>query len=132
MPGSTPYLFGPCADKKGLLDQVREKAATLRSIEVPKLVDPRRISVANLVLVIGTMIGGWALIGVLIDVTNSFDTIIGADWIWVAAVFLLANAAFVGTAVEDMGSVAGALQFVRVLALEVGEQLQWDRRGNAQ
>ena len=114
-------MFELSGARKGLLDQVREKAAAEKSIEVPKLVDPRRISVANLVLVIGTMVGGWALIGVLIDVTNSFDTIIGADWIWVAAVFVLGNAAFVGTAVEDLGSVSGSLQFIRVLALEIGE-----------
>jgi uncharacterized membrane protein YbhN (UPF0104 family) len=117
--------------KKGLLDQVREKAATAASIEVPTLVEPRRISIASLVLVIGTVIGGWALIGVLIDVTNSFDTIIGADWLWVAAVFVLANAAYVGTAVEDMGSVAGALQFVRVLALEVGNSFSGIAGGTA-
>ena len=129
--GLDPLLVRALRGKKGLLDQVREKAATAKSIEVPKLVEPRRISIANLVLVIGTVIGGWALIGVLIDVTNSFDTIIGADWIWVAAVFVLANAAYVGTAVEDMGSVAGALQFVRVLALEVGNSFSGIAGGTA-
>ncbi len=129
--GLDPVLVRSLRGHKGLLDQVREKAATAKSIEVPKLVEPRRISIANLVLVVGTMIGGWALIGVLIDVTSSFDTIIGADWIWVAAVFLLANAAYVGTAVEDMGSVAGALQFVRVLALEVGNSFSGIAGGTA-
>ena len=117
--------------QKGLLDQVRERAASAASIEAPKLAEPRRISVANLVLVIGTVIGGWALIGVLIDVTNSFDTIIGADWLWVVAVIVLANSAYVGTAVEDMGSVAGALQFIRVLALEVGNSFSGIAGGTA-
>jgi len=129
--GLDPVLVRALRGHKGLLDQVREKAATAASIEVPKLVEPRRISIASLVLVIGTVIGGWALVGVLIDVTNSFDTIIGADWIWVVAVFLLANAAYVGTAVEDMGSVAGALQFVRVLALEVGNSFSGIAGGTA-
>ena len=129
--GFDPVLVRALRAHKGLLDQVREKAAAVKSIEVPKLVEPRRISIANLVLVIGTMIGGWALIGVLIDVTNSFDTIIGADWIWVAAVFLLGNAAFVGTAVEDLGSVSGSLQFIRVLALEIGESFSGIAGGTA-
>lgn len=129
--GLDPMLVRALRAHKGLLDQVREKAAAVKSIEVPKLVEPRRISIANLVLVIGTMIGGWALIGVLIDVTNSFDTIIGADWIWVAAVFLLGNAAFVGTAVEDLGSVSGSLQFIRVLALEIGESFSGIAGGTA-
>ena len=129
--GFDPVLVRALRAHKGLLDQVREKAAAVKSIDVPKLVEPRRISIANLVLVIGTMIGGWALIGVLIDVTNSFDTIIGADWIWVAAVFLLGNAAFVGTAVEDLGSVTGSLQFIRVLALEIGESFSGIAGGTA-
>ena len=129
--GFDPVLVRALRAHKGLLEQVREKAAAVKSIEVPKLVEPRRISIANLVLVIGTMIGGWALIGVLIDVTNSFDTIIGADWIWVAAVFLLGNAAFVGTAVEDLGSVSGSLQFIRVLALEIGESFSGIAGGTA-
>ena len=129
--GLDPVLVRALRAHKGLLDNVREKTAAAKSIEVPKLVEPRRMSIANLVLAIGTVIGGWALIGVLIDVTNSFDTIIGADWIWVAAVFLLGNAAFVGTAVEDLGSVSGTLQFIRVLALEIGESFSGIAGGTA-
>ena len=45
---------------------------------MPKLVEPRRVSWPTLIMVIGTLIGGWALIGVLIDVSKSFDTVIGA------------------------------------------------------
>jgi len=37
----------------------------------------RRVSVPTLILAIGTLVGGWALIGTLINVTNSFDTIVG-------------------------------------------------------
>ena len=48
-----------------------------------------------------------------------------------AAVFLLGNAAFVGTAVEDLGSVSGSLQFVRVLALEIGESFSGIAGGTA-
>ena len=129
--GLDPVLVRALRAHKGLLDNVREKTAAAKSIEVPQLVEPRRMSIANLVLAIGTVIGGWALIGVLIDVTNSFDTIIGADWIWVAAVFLLGNAAFVGTAVEDLGSVSGTLQFIRVLALEIGESFSGIAGGTA-
>jgi uncharacterized membrane protein YbhN (UPF0104 family) len=118
-PGLDPILVRDLRGQKKLLDQVREQAARAKSIEVPKLAEPRRISWANLILIVGTMIGGWALIGVLIDVTQSFDTIIGADWLWVIAAFILAQLAFAGSAVEDMGSVAGQLPFIRVLALEI-------------
>jgi glycosyltransferase 2 family protein len=129
--GLNPILARDLRGRKKLLDQVREQAARAESIEVPKLAEPRRISVANLVVIIGTMIGGWALIGVLIDVTQSFDTIIGADWLWVIAAFVLAQLAFAGSAVEDMGSVAGELQYVRVLALEIANSFSGLAGGTA-
>jgi uncharacterized membrane protein YbhN (UPF0104 family) len=129
--GLNPVLARDLRGHKKLLDQVREQAARAESIEVPKLAEPRRISVANLVLIIGTLIGGWALIGVLIDVTQSFDTIIGADWLWVIAAFVLAQLAFAGSAVEDMGGVAGELQFGRVLALEIANSFSGLAGGTA-
>lgn len=101
------------------LDEVRQVAADAEGIEVPDLIEPRRLRWATVVLVLGSVIGGWALLGVLIDVANSFDTVTGANWLWVAAVFVLAQLGFVGSAVEDLGSVAGELPFIRVLALEV-------------
>src|SRR5205823_3213963 len=117
--GLDPLLVRDLRGHKKLLDEVREQAARAKSIEVPKLAEPRRIGWPTLILIVGTMIGGWALIGVLIDVTQSFDTIIGANWLWVVAAFILAQLAFAGTAVEAMGSVAGRLPFARVLGLEI-------------
>jgi uncharacterized membrane protein YbhN (UPF0104 family) len=70
-------------------------------------------------MVIGTLIGGWALIGVLLDVSKSFDTVIGAEWLWVVMAFILAQLAYVASAVESIGSVAGPLPFLRVVAVEV-------------
>ena len=105
--------------KKDLLEDVRGRAAEGASIEVPKLVQPRRVSWATLILIVGTMVGGWALIGVLIDVSRSFDTVIGADWLWVGVALVLAQLAYAASAVETVGSVAGRLPFGPVLALEV-------------
>src|SRR5205823_3080426 len=107
--GLDPVLVRELRGRKKLLGQVREHAARAASIEVPKLAEPRRISWPTLILIVGTVIGGWALIGVLVDVTQSFDTIIGANWPWVAAAFVLAQLAFAGTAVETLRSVAGQL-----------------------
>jgi uncharacterized membrane protein YbhN (UPF0104 family) len=129
--GLDPILVRDLRRHKKLLDQVREQAARAESIEVPKLAEPRRISWPNLILIVGTLIGGWALIGVLIDVTKSFDTIIGADWLWVVAAFVLAQLAFAGSAVEDLGSVAGQLPFVRVLALEIANSFSGLAGGTA-
>ncbi|HEY2523079.1 MAG TPA: lysylphosphatidylglycerol synthase transmembrane domain-containing protein [Streptosporangiaceae bacterium] len=105
--------------QRGLLEEVRQRTAQAASIEVPALVEPRRVSWPTLIMVVGTLIGGWALIGVLIDVSKSFDTVIGANWLWVALALILAQLAYVASAVEAVGSVAGPLPLGRAIAVEV-------------
>ncbi len=117
--GLDPTLSRSLRSKRELLPEVRNRAAQAKSIDMPKLVEPRRVSWPTLVMVVGTLIGGWALIGVLLDVSKSFDTVIGASWLWVIVAFVLAQLAFAASAVEAVGSVAGALPFGRVLAVEV-------------
>ena len=114
-----PALGRSLRGKRGLLEDVRQRAARAKSIDVPKLVEPRRVSWPTLIMVIGTLIGGWALIGVLIDVSKSFDTVIGADWLWVIVAFILSQLAYVASAVEAIGSVSGPLPFGRAVAVEV-------------
>ena len=118
-PALDPALRRDLRGKRDLLPDVRERAAQAASIELPTLVEPRRVSWPTLIMVIGTLIGGWALIGVLLDVSKSFDTVVGANWLWVIIAFLLAQLAYVASAVESIGSVAGPLPFGRVLGAEV-------------
>ena len=113
-----PELSRDLRGQPGLLADVRQRAAQAKSIPVPKLVEPRRVSWPTLIMAIGTLIGGWALVGVLIDVSKSFDTVLGASWLWVVAAFILAQLAFVASAVEGIGSVSGVLPFGRVVAVE--------------
>jgi hypothetical protein len=94
-------------------------AAAAASIKLPELAEPRRVSWPTLIMIIGTLIGGWALIGVLIDVSKSFDTVIGADWLWVIMALVLAQLAYVASGVEAVGSVSGPLPFGRAVAVEV-------------
>lgn len=117
--GLDPVLARSLRGKKALLEEVRRQSASVHALEVPKLAEPRRVSWATLIVVIGTLIGGWALIGVLLDVSKSLDTIVGANWLWVVAAFACSQLAYVGSAIEDLGSVGGILPFGRVLALEV-------------
>ena len=117
--GLDPALSRGLRGKRGFLGDVRRRAAQAKSIDVPKLAEPRRVSWPTLIMVVGTLIGGWALVGVLIDVSKSFDTVLGAHWLWVVLAFILAQLAFVASAVEGIGSVAGALPFGRVVAVEV-------------
>ena len=57
-----------------LLDELRDDGAARLGVEAPELAKLTRVSVTTLVLAIGTLIGGWALIGVLLNVANSFST----------------------------------------------------------
>ncbi|HEY4464346.1 MAG TPA: lysylphosphatidylglycerol synthase transmembrane domain-containing protein, partial [Streptosporangiaceae bacterium] len=118
-PALDPLIGRSLRGRRGLLPEVRQRAAQAASIELPQLVEPRRVSWPTLIMIIGTLIGGWALIGVLIDVSKSFDTVIGANWLWVAAAFVLTQLAYVASAVEGIGSVAGPLPFGRAVAVEV-------------
>jgi glycosyltransferase 2 family protein len=120
-PALDPVLGRSLRGQRELLPDVRERAARAASIELPQLVEPRRVSWATLIMVIGTLIGGWALIGVLIDVSRSFDTVIGAEWLWVIMAFVLAQLAYVASAIEGIGSVAGPLPFGRAVAVEVAK-----------
>jgi uncharacterized protein (TIRG00374 family) len=114
-----PVLGRALRGKRALLDDVRQRAAQAGSIDVPKLAEPRRVSWPTLIMTVGTLIGGWALIGVLLDVSKSFDTVIGADWLWVIVAFVLSQLVCVATSLEGIGSVAGALPFGRVLGVEL-------------
>jgi len=125
--GALRYLHKPALDplvgrslrgRRGLLEVVRQRAAEAASIELPSLVEPRRVSWPTLIMIVGTLIGGWALIGVLIDVAASFETVIGAEWLWVAMALVLAQLAYVASGIEGIGSVAGPLPFGRAVAVE--------------
>jgi glycosyltransferase 2 family protein len=117
-PSLDPLLGRSLRGRRGLLEEVRQRAAQAGSIELPKLVEPRRVSWPTLIMIIGTLIGGWALIGVLIDVAHSFDTVIGAEWLWVIMALVLAQLAYVASGLEGVGSVAGPLPFGRAVAVE--------------
>ena len=117
-PALDPLIGRSLRGRRGLLQEVRQRAAQAASIELPKLVEPRRVSWPTLIMIIGTMIGGWALIGVLIDVSASFDTVIGAEWLWVIMALVLAQLAYVASGLEGVGSVAGPLPFGRAVAVE--------------
>ncbi len=114
-----PVLSRALRGKKGLLSALRDQGAAAAGVEVPKLTEPRRISWMTLVMVIGSLIGGWALLGVLINVSKSWDTITGAKWGWVAATFVLAQLTYPSLAITTTGSVVDPLSYGRVLTLEV-------------
>jgi uncharacterized membrane protein YbhN (UPF0104 family) len=104
---------------KGILKELRAKGAAAAGVEEPKPVELRRISWTNLVLIIGTLVGGWALIGVFLNVAHSFSTIRSANWAWVAGTAVLAPLVYVGSAISSMGSIVTALPLMPLVVLEL-------------
>ena len=87
-------------------------------IEVPKLAEEKRISWTNLLFAAGSLIGIWAIIGVLSDASGSLEVIKGASWGWLALAFLFAQLQVVSEAWALIGAVVGQLPFGRCVALE--------------
>ena len=104
--------------QKGFLKTLRESLATAAGVEVPKLVEAKRISWPNLLMVIGSLVGLWLIIGVLTDAAGSLSVIRGAAWGWVAAAFVLGQLPVVTGAWALTGAVMAPLPFGRCVALE--------------
>jgi len=117
--------------RKELLDQVRTKTAQAAGISVPQLAEPRRLSWSQVLVAVGTLIGGWALILTLINAAHSIDTITSAAWGWVVATALLCAASYLGTAYADLGSVPGSVAYGRTVGLEVASTFSTLAGGSA-
>ncbi len=104
--------------QKGFLKSLRASLAAAAGVEVPKLVEAKRISWANLLMVIGSLVGLWLIIGVLTEASGSLSVIRGASLGWVTAAFVLAQLPVVTGAWALTGAVVGTLPFGRCIALE--------------
>ena len=55
----------------------------------------------------------------LLNVSKSFDTVFGADWLWVITAFVLAQLAHLAPGLQNAGSAADPLPFGPAVAVEV-------------
>ena len=113
-----PATVAVLQHQKDLLPQLRTAVAGKTGIEAPKLAEEKRVSWTNLLFAVGSLIGIWAIIGVLADVSGSLDVIKGASWGWVALAFLFAQLPVIFKAWALIGAVVGQLPFGRCVALE--------------
>ena len=87
-------------------------------IEVPKLAEAKRVSWPNLLFAVGSLIGIWAIIGILSGAGDSLDAIKGASWGWVALAFVFAQLPVVAEGWALLGAATGQIPFGRCVALE--------------
>jgi uncharacterized protein (TIRG00374 family) len=118
-PALDPATIAALAQQKGLLPDLRSAVASGAGIEVPKLAEFKRISWTNLLFGLGSLIGIWAIIGVLSDAGSAFEAIKGASWGWVALAFVFAQLPPLASAWALTGAVVGELPYGRCAALEV-------------
>ena len=117
----SPSLSRRFRGRKDDLASLREQGAGAAGVDVPKLAEARRVNWVTVALIAGSLIGGWALLGVLLDVGRSFDTVRGAHSGWVVLVFVLSAAVFPALSFEVLGAVVDPLPYGRVLALEIAD-----------
>jgi uncharacterized membrane protein YbhN (UPF0104 family) len=113
-----PETVRMAQSQKGYLKTLRESLAAAAGVDVPKLVEAKRISWPNLLMVVGSLVGLWLIIGVLTEASGSLSVIREASWGWVAAAFVLAQLPVVTGAWALTGAVIGPLPFGRCVALE--------------
>jgi uncharacterized protein (TIRG00374 family) len=117
-----PFTVGALREHKELLTQLRSAVAGAVGIEVPKLAEAKRISWFNLAFGIGSLIGVWAIIGVLSGASGTLAVIKGASWGWVTLAFVLALLPVTAQAWVLIGAVPGQLPYGRCLALEAANE----------
>lgn len=117
-----PVTVGALREHKELLTQLRSAVAGAVGIEVPKLAEAKRISWFNLFFGIGSLIGVWAIIGVLSEASGTLAVIKGASWGWVTLTFVLALLPVTAQAWVLIGAVPGQLPYGRCLALEAANE----------
>ena len=113
-----PVTVAALQHDKDLLPRLREAVASGIGIEVPKLAEAKRVSWANLLFAVGSLIGIWAIIGILSGAGDSLEAIKGASWGWVALSFVFAQLPVVAEGWALLGAATGQLPFGRCVALE--------------
>ncbi len=101
-----------------LLEQLRTEGAARLGVDAPELAKLTRVSITTIVLILGTLIGGWALIAVFINVANTFSTIRGANLLWVSVVAILSACCYPMSAMSCEGSIPATLPYPRLVELE--------------
>src|SRR5262249_39265397 len=113
-----PVTVAALQHHKDLLPRLREAVASGVGIEVPKLAEAKRVSWANLLFAVGSLIGIWAIIGILSGAGDPLEAIKGASWGWVALTFVFAQLPVVAEGWALVGAAVGQIPFGRCVALE--------------
>jgi uncharacterized membrane protein YbhN (UPF0104 family) len=106
------------AGRKDLLKTLREDGAARTGVEAPTLVPLRRISVTNVLMAVGTIVGVYLLIAQFSDVPDLGESLRSAQKGWVVVTALLSQLPQFAGAFVLLGSVATQLPYGPSLAVQ--------------
>ena len=92
-------------EAKSLLDEMRTGGAEQLGIDLPPLADVRRVSITDVVMAAGTILGVYLLLGQFAEVKSVGDVFAGAQWDWIAVAALLSQTPQLAAAEAMRGSV---------------------------
>ena len=101
-----------------MLAGLREASAALAGAEVPKLAELRRVTVTDLLMTVGTIVGVYLLIGQFAGLSGVGSTFKSASWEWVAAAFAISQLPQIASAFAMIGSVIAPLPLGPVIGVQ--------------
>ena len=104
---------------RGFLKEVRQKGADAAGVPVPEVAQMGRFSWSKVLLAGGSLLGVWAIVGVLLNAAHSASTIGQADLPWVVVTALISLLTAVGWAYAALGTIPGALPLWPLILLEL-------------
>jgi uncharacterized membrane protein YbhN (UPF0104 family) len=105
-------------EEKKLLAALRDQGAAVAGVEAPTLVPLRRISVANVLMAAGAILGVYLLIAQFADVPDLGEIVRGAEKGWLIVTALLSQLPQFAGAFVMLGSVATQLPYGPTLAVQ--------------
>ena len=104
-------------DKK-MLAELRTASAAAAGTQEPKLAELRRVSVSDLLMTVGTIVGVYLLIGQFAGLSGVGNTFRTASWAWVAAAFAISQLPQIASAFAMIGSVIAPLALGPVIGVQ--------------
>jgi uncharacterized membrane protein YbhN (UPF0104 family)/tRNA A-37 threonylcarbamoyl transferase component Bud32 len=119
-PALTPILRRRVHDRHYGLDDLRKSAARRSGVEVPELVQLRRVSPRNIVMVAATGVAAFLLISQLgeIDLSDVADEVGDAEWGWIVAALVTSQATNLAQTLSTLGAVARPVPLGPTVRLE--------------
>jgi uncharacterized membrane protein YbhN (UPF0104 family) len=105
--------------KSSLLKDLRNALTSALGVESAELAEVRRLKSSSVLMAAGTLLGIWLLIGQFAGFDNLWQTVLSAQWEWLAAAFVVGLTPNVTQAVAISGAVAERLRMGPLIMLRL-------------